>query len=164
MRYQSCATSISVLEYLLITDLYLYLKVGTRMNDFQTDMNRHRAGLRGAQIHRARRRAPSTRWKIAFGGKTGRGRRCLVAAGAGQLAVLAEERGQTYGGGFEALSTKFASFVKANPGLRIEQINKDWGQRPRTSLCRSASLISGWHDQARARSESTTYFPGRKGK
>src|SRR5437764_12329483 len=98
-----------------------------RMNDFQTDMNRTVQGF-VAQITELARRAAIDTLESAFGGKAGRGGAALVATGAGQVGRPRGGRGaKRTAADLEALSTKFASFVKANPGLRIEQINKELG-------------------------------------
>jgi hypothetical protein len=46
---------------------------------------------------------------------------------------------------FEVLSEKFASFVKANPGLRIEQINKELGTTTKDlALPIRKLIVMGW--------------------
>src|SRR3954469_8299319 len=106
------------------------------MSDFQNEMNRVVQGF-VAQITELARRAAIDTLESAFGGRapvsaSGRG-----AAPAAAAAVLANfgRVGRPRGGrgakrtsaDLEALSERFASFVKANPGLRIEQINKQLG-------------------------------------
>ena len=62
----------------------------------------------------------------------------------------------------EALSDRFASFVKANPGLRIEQINKQLGTTTKDLALPIRKLISEGVVNAKGQKRSTTYFPGKK--
>ncbi|MEO7736445.1 MAG: hypothetical protein ABIY55_36135 [Kofleriaceae bacterium] len=62
----------------------------------------------------------------------------------------------------EATSAKFASFVKANPGLRIEQINKELGTTTKDLALPIRKLVSDGMISARGTKRSTTYFPGKK--
>src|SRR5437764_382903 len=101
------------------------------MSDFQNEMNHAVQGF-VAQIAELARRAALDTLESAFGsrgGRNGGGRAAVVALTGGARA------GRPRGGrgakrtaaDLEMLSEKFASFVKANPGLRIEQINKELG-------------------------------------
>jgi predicted transcriptional regulator len=62
----------------------------------------------------------------------------------------------------EALSERFASFVKANPGLRIEQINKQLGTTTKDLALPIRKLISEGLIGVKGQKRSTTYFPGKK--
>jgi len=62
----------------------------------------------------------------------------------------------------EALAKKFATFVKANPGLRIEQINKELGTTTKDLALPIRKLIAEGVISAKGKKRSTTYFPGRK--
>jgi hypothetical protein len=64
----------------------------------------------------------------------------------------------------EALSTKFATFVKAHPGLRIEQINKELGTTTKDLALPIRKLIADRTISAKGQKRSTTYFPGKKAK
>jgi predicted transcriptional regulator len=64
----------------------------------------------------------------------------------------------------EALCTTFASFVKAHPGLRIEQINKELGTTTKDLALPIRKLVSNGMISAKGNKRSTTYFPGRKAK
>jgi hypothetical protein len=64
----------------------------------------------------------------------------------------------------EALSEKFATFVKANPGLRIEQINKELGTSTKDLALPIRKLIAEKMVSAKGRKRSTMYFPGRRAK
>jgi hypothetical protein len=133
------------------------------MNDFQTDMNRTVQGF-VAQITELARRAALDTLESAFGGKAGRGA-ALAVAGAGQVGRPRGGRGaKRTAADLEALSTKFASFVKSNPGLRIEQINKELGTTTKDLALPIRKLISDGMIKAKGKKRSTTYFPGRKGK
>jgi hypothetical protein len=134
------------------------------MNDFQTDMNRTVQGF-VAQITELARRAAIDTLESAFGSKGGRGAGALVVAGAGQVGRPRGGRGaKRTAADLEALSSKFASFVKSNPGLRIEQINKELGTTTKDLALPIRKLISDGVVKAKGKKRSTTYFPGRKGK
>jgi hypothetical protein len=134
------------------------------MNDFQTDMNRTVQGF-VAQITELARRAALDTLESAFGSKGSRGGGALVIAGAGQVGRPRGGRGaKRTAADLEALSSKFASFVKSNPGLRIEQINKELGTTTKDLALPIRKLISDGVVKAKGKKRSTTYFPGRKGK
>ena len=131
------------------------------MNDFQTDMNRTVQGF-VAQITELARRAALDTLESAFGSKAGRGG---GAAAAGQVGRPRGGRGaKRTAADLEALSSKFASYVKSNPGLRIEQINKELGTTTKDLALPIRKLISEGMIKAKGNKRSTTYFPGRKGK
>jgi len=139
------------------------------MTNFQNEMN-HAVQDFVAQITELARRAALDTLESAFGGKAGR------AASAPAVAVMAPpgvaRAGRPRGGrgakrspaDLEALSTKFASFVKAHPGLRIEQINKELGTTTKDLALPIRKLISEAAITAKGKKRSTTYFPGRKAK
>jgi hypothetical protein len=134
------------------------------MTDFQTDMNRTVQGF-VAQITELARRAAIDTLESAFGGKSGRASGALVVAGPGQVGRPRGGRGaKRTAADLDALSTKFASFVKSNPGLRIEQINKELGTTTKDLALPIRKLISDGVVKAKGKKRSTTYFPGRKGK
>ncbi len=62
----------------------------------------------------------------------------------------------------EALSERFAAFVKANPGMRIEQINKQLGTTTKDLALPIRKLISEGQISAKGQKRSTTYFAGKK--
>ncbi|HET9619830.1 MAG TPA: hypothetical protein VFP84_00590 [Kofleriaceae bacterium] len=62
----------------------------------------------------------------------------------------------------EALSQQVASFISANPGLRIEQINKELGTTTKDLALPIRKLISEGAINAKGQKRSTTYFPGKK--
>lgn len=131
------------------------------MNDFQTDMNRTVQGF-VAQITELARRAALDTLESAFGSKAARG---ASGGAAGQVGRPRGGRGaKRTAADLEALSSKFASFVKSNPGLRIEQINKELGTTTKDLALPIRKLISEGMIKAKGKKRSTTYFPGRKGK
>ena len=137
------------------------------MSDFQNEMNRTVQGF-VAQITELARRAAITTLESAFNGRASR----TVAAPAAVAQVTAgvARAGRPRGGrgakrtpaDLEALSDKFASFVKANPGLRIEQINKELGTTTKDLALPIRKLIADGVVNAKGQKRSTTYFPGKK--
>ena len=136
------------------------------MSDFQTEMNRVVQGF-VAQITELARRAAIDTLESAFGG---RGGRSAPAAAAAISAVNFGRVGRPRGGrgakrssaDLEALSERFASFVKANPGLRIEQINKQLGTTTKDLALPIRKLVSEGVVTTKGQKRSTTYFPGKK--
>jgi hypothetical protein len=141
------------------------------MSDFQNEMNRTVQGF-VAQITQLAHRAAIDTLESAFtgrgGGGGGGGRNGSRAA-----AVLATvgPRGRARGGrgakrtpaDLEALSQKFAAFVKSHPGLRIEQINKELGTTTKDLALPIRKLIADGMISVKGKKRSTTYFVGRKG-
>lgn len=136
------------------------------MTDFQTEMNRTVQSF-VAQISELARRAAIDTLESAFTGRGGRGTGTRAAA----LATLGSAPvGRPRGGrgakrsaeDLEALSAKFVSFVKANPGLRIEQINKELETTTKDLALPIRKLISEKMISTKGNKRSTTYFPGRK--
>jgi len=62
----------------------------------------------------------------------------------------------------DALSEKFSAFVKAHPGLRIEQINKQLGTSTRDLALPIRKLISADVIAVKGQRRSTTYFASKK--
>jgi hypothetical protein len=136
------------------------------MSDFQTEMNRTVQDF-VAQISELARRAAINTLESAFdsrGGRRGSAAAALVAlTGNGRV-------GRPRGGrsakrtaeDLEALSEQFASFVKSNPGLRIEQINKELGTSTKDLALPIRKLISTGVVSTKGKKRSTTYFAGKK--
>lgn len=61
----------------------------------------------------------------------------------------------------EQLSENFAAFVKANPGMRIEQINKALGTTTRALALPIRKLLAEGALKVKGQKRSTTYFPGK---
>ena len=139
------------------------------MSDFQHEMNQAVEGF-VAQITELARRAAMDTLESAFGGRSGRvsGTRAAIAPVTGGAAPVGRPRGgrgaKRTAADLEALSEKFATFVKANPGLRIEQINKELGTSTKDLALPIRKLIAEKLVSAKGQKRSTMYFPGRKAK
>ena len=137
------------------------------MSDFQNDMNRAVQGF-VAQITELARRAALDTLESAFGGRTARsgGPPAVVATAAPSLGRAGRPRGgrgaKRSAADLEALSERFATFVKTNPGLRIEQINKQLGTTTKDLALPIRKLIADGVISAKGQKRSTTYFPGKK--
>jgi hypothetical protein len=140
------------------------------MSDFQNEMNRTVQGF-VAQITQLAHRAAIDTLESAFTGRAGGGRNGSRPAAVVALATVGA-RGRSRGGrgakrtpaDLEALSQKFASFVKSHPGLRIEQINKELGTTTKDLALPIRKLIADGMISAKGKKRSTTYFAGRKAK
>src|SRR5580765_1141373 len=123
-----------------------------------------------AQITELARRAAMDTLESAFGGRSGRasGTRGAVAPMTGGAAPVGGPRGgrgaKRTAADLEALSEKFATFVRANPGLRIEQINKELGTTTKDLALPIRKLIADGVVNAKGQKRSTTYFPGKRAK
>jgi len=131
------------------------------MSDFQTEMNRVVQGF-VAQITELARRAAIDTLETALS-RDGRGRKSSGSA----LAVVGGRGGRGRGAKrtadeLDKLSEDFVEFVKANPGLRIEQINKQLGTTTKDLALPIRKLISEGQISAKGQKRSTTYFPGKR--
>jgi hypothetical protein len=121
-----------------------------------------------AQITELARRAAIDTLESAFGsrGGGGGGRGSPVAAIAASFGRVGRPRGgrgaKRSSADLEALSERFASFVKANPGLRIEQINKQLGTTTKDLALPIRKLISEGMITAKGQKRSTVYFASKK--
>jgi hypothetical protein len=139
------------------------------MNDFQTDMNRTVQGF-VSQITELARRAAIDTLESAFGRRVAGGRG--AAAGGAATTASVGQVGRPRGGrgvkrtpeDLEAVSTKFVAFVKSNPGMRIEQINKELGTTTKDLALPIRKLIADGVLKAKGKKRSTTYFVGKKSK
>lgn len=61
----------------------------------------------------------------------------------------------------DQLSQRFAQFVHANPGLRIEQINKELGTTTAALALPIRKLVASGAVSAKGAKRSTTYFAGK---
>jgi hypothetical protein len=120
------------------------------------------------QIAELARRAAIDTLESAFGGRAPRGAATRPAVAPAAAAVI--RAGRPRGGrgakrtaaDLEALSEKFALFVKTHPGLRIEQINKELGTTTKDLALPIRKLIAEKVISAKGQKRSTTYFPGKK--
>lgn len=71
-------------------------------------------------------------------------------------------RGKRTAEDLDALCDKFASFVAANPGLRVEQINKKLGTKTKNLALPIRKLLASGRVKSKGQKRSTTYFPGKK--
>ena len=137
------------------------------MSDFQSEMNRTVQGF-VAQISELARRAAIDTLESAFGARGGRAAGTRAASAIMAPAPVGRPRGgrgaKRTAADLEELSTKFVSFVKAHPGLRIEQINKELGTTTKDLALPIRKLISDRMISAKGNKRSTTYFPGKKAK
>jgi hypothetical protein len=137
------------------------------MSDFEREMNQAVQGF-VEQIAELARRAALDTIESAFGGRPGHAGRSGIAAASMIASVAPARRGgrgaKRTAEDLEALSNKFASFVKANPGLRIEQINKELGTTTKELALPIRKLISERRITAKGNKRSTMYFPGKKSK
>jgi hypothetical protein len=137
------------------------------MSDFQNEMNRAVQGF-VAQITELARRAAIDTLESAFGGRAARSGAppAVAAVAATSLGRVGRPRGgrgaKRSAADLVALSERFASFVKASPGLRIEQINKQLGTTTKDLALPIRKLISDGVITAKGQKRSTTYFPGKK--
>jgi hypothetical protein len=145
------------------------------MSDFQNEMNRTVQSF-VAQITQLAHRAAIDTLESAFTGRSsgggGGGARNGGRAAALAMPAIGGGRVRARGGrgakrtpeDLEALSQKFATFVKTNPGLRIEQINKELGTTTKDLALPIRKLIADGMISAKGKKRSTTYFVGRKAK
>jgi len=143
------------------------------MSDFHSEMNRTMQSF-VTQITELARRAAIDTLESAFGGRApaaaarnGGGRPAAAVAAA---PVTTARAGRPRGGrgakrspeDLESLSETFASFVKGNPGLRIEQINKQLGTSTKDLALPIRKLVAEGVIATKGQKRSTTYFAGKK--
>jgi hypothetical protein len=138
------------------------------MSDFQTDMNRTVQQF-VTQISELARRAAIDTLESAFGAGGPRGSNGAAAVSRAPAAGPSRTGRPPGGRGIkrtqedlEALSSQLASFVKANPGMRIEQINKELGTSTKDLALPIRKLLADNVITSKGQKRSTTYFPGRK--
>lgn len=139
------------------------------MSDFQTEMNHTVQGF-VAQITELARRAALDTLESAFGGRPTRSAGPAPVAAAAAPVASVPRAGRPRGGrgakrtsaDIEAMSQQVVSFVKASPGLRIEQINKELGTTTKDLALPIRKLISDSVIATKGQKRSTTYFPGKK--
>jgi len=124
-------------------------------NDFQTEMNRVVQGF-VAQITELARRAAIDTLESSFGKGRGRGR---LAGSVGRPRGKGAKRSSDE---LDKLSDQLVQFVKDNPGLRIEQINKQLGTTTKDLALPIRKLISEGALKTKGQKRSTTYTVGRK--
>jgi hypothetical protein len=140
------------------------------MSDFQTEMNRVVQGF-VAQITELARRAAIDTLETALsrggGGGGGGGGRKSSSSSSVMSSVASRGRGRgtkRTSDELEKLSESFVEFVKANPGLRIEQINKQLGTTTKDLALPIRKLIADGDVKVKGQKRSTTYFAGEGGR
>lgn len=129
------------------------------MSDFQTEMNRVVAGF-VAQITELARRAAIDTLEGALG-RSGRGGRGAALVLGGRARGKGAKRSADE---LDKLSDTFVDFVKANPGMRIEQINKELGTSTKDLALPIRKLVADGVIKAKGQKRSTTYFAGEGGR
>jgi hypothetical protein len=138
------------------------------METFQSEMNQtvHQFV---AQITELARRAALDTLESAFG-SPGAPRAAVRAAPVGAAPVPPSGRPRGTRGAkrtsedIESMAMKAAAFIKSNPGLRIEQINKELGTTTKDLALPMRKLISDGLVATKGQKRSTTYFAGKKSK
>jgi hypothetical protein len=139
------------------------------MSDLQNEMNRTVQGF-VAQITELARRAAINTLESAFGERAARSGPAAtavapVAASSGRVGRPRGGRGaKRSAADLDALCERVEMFVRANPGLRIEQINKELGTTTKDLALPIRKLIAEGIVAAKGQKRSTTYFAGKRAK
>jgi hypothetical protein len=137
------------------------------MSDFQTEMNRVVQGF-VAQITELARRAAIDTLESALarggGGGGGRGRKAGVSVSLSSFGGRRGRGAKRTSDELDKLSDDFVDFVKSNPGLRIEQINKQLGTSTKDLALPIRKLIAEGAIKAKGQKRSTTYFASEGGR
>jgi hypothetical protein len=131
------------------------------MSDFQNEMNRVVETFVN-QISELARQAAMQTLETAFGAGGPRGGTATSAPVAKVGRPPGNRGAKRTSEDLEALSSQVASFVKANPGLRIEQINKALGTTTKDLALPIRKLLSESVITSKGQKRATTYFPGRR--
>jgi hypothetical protein len=107
-----------------------------------------------AQITELANRAAVEGLAQAIGKRGGRGGSIRLSAGRGRGQKRTSDE-------LEKTSEDFLAFVTKNPGLRIEQINKQLGTTTKDLALPIRKLIADGYVKAKGKKRSTTYFPGK---
>jgi hypothetical protein len=129
------------------------------MSDFQNQMNRVVAGF-VAQITELARRAAIDTLEAALTGTEARRAVTAVAVSSGRARGRGAKRSADE---LDKLAERFQMFVRDNPGLRIEQINKQLGTTTKDLALPIRKLLADGAIHARGQKRSTTYYPGSGG-
>jgi hypothetical protein len=128
------------------------------MANYQSEMRRLVDGFVSQLSELWRRQAIE-----ALGGSGGRG--AGRVANGGGVSIRARGKGAKRSSDeLEKLSDAFVDFVKANPGLRIEQINKQLGTTTKDLALPIRKLVAEGAVKAKGQKRSTTYFAGEGGR
>jgi hypothetical protein len=144
-----------------------YLNKDQSMSDLQDAMSLRLQSF-VAQITEIARRAAVDTLESMFGDRPRRtnGLQAAVAATVPTAQPVRRRGGRVKrtAADLEALSEKFAAFIKVNPGLRVEQINKELGTTTKDLALPIRKLIADRMISAKGQKRSTMYFPGKKAK
>lgn len=128
------------------------------MANLQSDIQRLVDGFVAQVTELARRAAMDTLENaLGRGGKAGAGgavRSGRATRGGRGAKRTADE--------LEKLQSDFLAFVHKNPGLRIEQINKELGSSTKDLALPIRKLVADGSLKVKGKKRSTTYFPGSK--
>lgn len=87
-----------------------------------------------------------------------KGGKAKLALGGGSTRPKGEKRTPDE---LSALKEQFIAFVKKNPGLRIEQINKELGTTTKDLALPIRQLVADGSIKAKGEKRSTAYSPGK---
>jgi len=137
------------------------------MSDLQTLMNQSVQDF-VAQVTDLARRAALDTLGAAFAtrpaGGTGTTTVRSIAAPSAVSAPRAGRGAKRAPEDIEELAKKFVTFVKSNPGLRIEQINKELGTTTKDLALPIRKLEADGMISTKGQRRATQYFPGKKAK
>lgn len=131
------------------------------MSDFQSEMNRVVQGFVAQITELARRAAIDTLESALKGGGPSRGRGGIALSFGGRGRGKGIKRSSDE---LDDLSDKFVDYVVANPGLRIEQINKQLGTTTKDLQLPIRKLIADGVLKVKGQKRSTQYFATAEGK
>jgi len=126
------------------------------MSDLQTQMNRVVAGF-VAQITELARRAAIDTLEAALSGSEAKRAAATTSTGGGRVRGRGAKRSPDE---LDKLAERFQAFVKENPGLRIEQINKQLGTTTKDLALPIRKLLAEGSIHAKGQKRSTTYYAG----
>lgn len=140
------------------------------MSDFESQITRLVQGF-VAQVTELARRAAIDSLQGALGDVAGVGRSSRGNGGSAAMsAASGPGRLRNRGRGakrtpveLDNLAERFVAFVKANPGLRIEQINKELGTSTKDLALPIRKLLTEGAVIAKGQKRSTTYSAGNGG-
>jgi hypothetical protein len=127
------------------------------MPSLQSDIQRLVDGF-VAQVTELARRAAMDTLESALGRSSARGN------GSGGVRVSRGRGAKRSAAELEQMQEEFLTFVVKNPGLRIEQINKQLGTTTKDLALPIRKLLADGTLKAKGKKRSTTYFAGAKAK
>ena len=125
------------------------------MSNFQSEIQRLVDGFVGQLTELWRRAAIDSLTGLDGGG--GRGRTKAAGFAPGRVRGRGAKRTSDE---LDQLAEQFLTFVKENPGLRIEQINKQLGTTTKDLALPIRKLLSEGAIKSKGKKRSTAYFAG----